>query len=156
VRCYDTHVRFAAILVALAGCGPRMARGGDFTPATPVEATGSAAPSSSHAGRASSDEATPIPALKITPLTEQATGFDLYVRPAGVASWTLDQDKRTDALPARVRGLQPGMHKIEIEPPHGYLGRIDSFRLARDQPLKIEIVLMPAASSAVVPVEPAP
>lgn len=146
-RCYDSGVRLLAVL-ALAGCGPRMVRGGEWTAAAPVAEPG-ATPS-----KPASEEATPIPALRITQLDEQATGFDLHVRPAGIVAWRLDEETRTDPLPARVRGLSPGMHTIEIDAPPGYLGRIDSFRLARDQALKIEVVLMPTASSAVVPVEP--
>jgi hypothetical protein len=48
------------------------------------------------------------------------TGFDLYVTPAGVTSWTLDGEVRTDRLPSRIRGIAPGQHTLEITAPPGF------------------------------------
>jgi hypothetical protein len=48
------------------------------------------------------------------------TGFDLYVTPAGVASWSLDGATRTERLPARVRNIAPGPHLLTIDAPPGF------------------------------------
>lgn len=73
------------------------------------------------------------------------TGFDLYVTPAGVTTWRLDGDVRTDRLPSRIRGIAPGAHQLAIDAPPGFLSQRQTITLVQGTTPKIEIVLDPIA-----------
>ncbi|MDX2092405.1 MAG: protein kinase [Kofleriaceae bacterium] len=79
------------------------------------------------------------------PASDQNTGFDLYVQPAGVTQWKLDGDARSDKLPLQIRNVTPGAHKIQIEAPPGFLSQSREVTVERGKAPKIEIVLSPIA-----------
>ena len=74
---------------------------------------------------------------------DQNTGFDLYVVPAGVTNWKLDGEARTDRLPSRIRGISPGSHKVQIEPPAGFMSQDQQVAVEAGKAPKVEIVLQP-------------
>ena len=71
------------------------------------------------------------------------TGFDLYVTPAGITQWKLDGESRTDRLPSRIRGISAGPHKVQIEPPPGFLSQSQQVAVELGKAPKVEIVLQP-------------
>jgi eukaryotic-like serine/threonine-protein kinase len=73
------------------------------------------------------------------------TGFDLYVTPAGVTTWKLDNDARTDRLPSRIRFLSPGVHQIQIDAPPGFM--------SQNQPITVEGGKAPRVDVALKPIE---
>ncbi|MGE0546708.1 MAG: protein kinase [Kofleriaceae bacterium] len=81
----------------------------------------------------------PTPQLGVT---DQNTGFDLYVSPAGVTVWKLDGQTRTDRLPARIR-IAPGEHTVQIDPPPGFMSQSQLVRVEQGKAPKVEIALSP-------------
>jgi hypothetical protein len=74
---------------------------------------------------------------------DPSTGFDLYVTPAGITQWKLDGDSRTDRLPSRIRGISPGPHTVQIEPPPGFLSQLQQISVEAGKAPKVEIALQP-------------
>jgi len=77
------------------------------------------------------------------PAPDPSTGFDLYVTPAGITLWKLDGDSRTDRLPSRIRGISPGPHTVQIEPPPGFLSQLQQVSVELGKAPKVEIALQP-------------
>jgi serine/threonine protein kinase len=77
------------------------------------------------------------------PAPDPGTGFDLYVTPAGISQWKLDGDSRTDRLPSRIRGISPGPHTVQIEPPPGFLSQLQQVSVEAGKAPKVEIALQP-------------
>ena len=72
---------------------------------------------------------------------DQNTGFDLYVSPAGVTQWKLDGEARTDRLPSRIRGITPGPHTVQIDPPPGFLSESKQVVVEAGRAERVEIAL---------------
>jgi hypothetical protein len=89
------------------------------------------------------------PAVVVAPpppvAADPNTGFDLYVTPAGITQWKLDGESRTDRLPSRIRGISAGPHKVQIEPPPGFLSQSQQVAVELGKAPKVEIVLQPIA-----------
>jgi eukaryotic-like serine/threonine-protein kinase len=77
------------------------------------------------------------------PAPDPSTGFDLYVTPAGITQWKLDGDSRTDRLPSRIRGISPGPHTVQIEPPPGFLSQLQQVSVELGKAPRVEIALQP-------------
>src|SRR4051812_36393844 len=77
------------------------------------------------------------------PAPDPSTGFDLYVTPAGITQWKLDGDSRTDRLPSRIRGISPGPHTVQIEPPPGFLSQLQQVAVELGKAPRVEIALQP-------------
>jgi serine/threonine protein kinase len=73
----------------------------------------------------------------------QDTGFDLYVAPATVTRWRLDDEVRTDRLPSRIRGISPGKHRVQIEAPPGFLSESQEIEVRAGEAPKVTIELDP-------------
>jgi hypothetical protein len=90
------------------------------------------------------------------PPPDPSTGFDLYVAPAGITQWKLDGESRTDRLPSRIRGISPGPHTVQIEPPPGFLSQHQEVMVEAGKAPKVEIALQPIPGmSGVFESEPA-
>jgi hypothetical protein len=74
---------------------------------------------------------------------DQDTGFDLYVTPGGISSWKLDGEGRNDRLPSRIRGIAPGVHTVQIDPPPGFLSQSEQVTVEPGKAPKVEISLSP-------------
>ncbi|HEY1551703.1 MAG TPA: PEGA domain-containing protein, partial [Kofleriaceae bacterium] len=77
--------------------------------------------------------------------SDQNTGFDLYVYPAGVTTWRLDGETRTDKLPSRIRGITSGAHQVAIDAPPGFMSQNQAVDVALGKAQKVEIQLQPIA-----------
>ena len=80
-----------------------------------------------------------------TAVGDQNTGFDLYVQPGGVTQWKLDGEARTDRLPSRIRGIAPGPHTVQIDPPAGFMSQNQQVNVLAGKSPKVEISLSPIA-----------
>jgi serine/threonine protein kinase len=80
-----------------------------------------------------------------TAQSDQNTGFDLYVYPAGVTTWRLDGETRTDKLPSRIRGITSGPHKVAIDAPPGFMSQNQAVDVDLGKAQKVEIQLQPIA-----------
>ncbi|MGE3546818.1 MAG: protein kinase [Kofleriaceae bacterium] len=119
-------VAAAAVIVVMAvGRAP--------TPAVPVSTAPLSTPT-----QATTTASAPV----TTAVTDQNTGFDLYVTPAGVTMWKLDGQTRTDRLPARIR-ISPGEHTVQIDPPPGFMSQSQLIRVEQGKAPKVEIALSP-------------
>ena len=87
----------------------------------------------------------PQPVKDPTPTVvgDQNTGFDLYVTPQGVTQWKLDGEARTDRLPSRIRGIAPGPHTVQIDPPAGFMSQNQQVNVESGTSPKVEITLSP-------------
>ncbi len=74
-------------------------------------------------------------------ITDDKTGFDLYVVPAGITRWRLDGELRTDRLPSRIRGIAPGPHAVVIEAPPGFMSQSQNVVVEAGHSQKITIEL---------------
>jgi serine/threonine protein kinase len=74
---------------------------------------------------------------------DQFTGFDLYVLPAGITTWKLDGESRTDRLPSRIRGIAPGIHTVQIDPPPGFMSQNQQVTVEAGKAPKVNIELVP-------------
>jgi hypothetical protein len=74
---------------------------------------------------------------------DPSTGFDLYVSPSGVSQWKLDGELRTDRLPSRIRGISPGPHAVQIDPPPGFMSQLQQVAVELGKAPKVEITLQP-------------
>jgi serine/threonine protein kinase len=74
---------------------------------------------------------------------DQNTGFDLYVTPGGITQWKLDGEARTDRLPSRIRGISPGPHTVQIDPPAGFMSQNQQVNVESGKAPKVEITLQP-------------
>jgi hypothetical protein len=83
------------------------------------------------------------------------TGFDLYVNPPGMLTWKLDGEARTSKLPGRVRGITPGVHKVEIDAPAGYMSQNQTITVESGKAPKVDIVLQPLDIAGAFTSEPA-
>ena len=92
---------------------------------------------------AARSRSTPSAAPPSTAVADPNTGFDLYVSPAGVTTWRLDGQTRTDRLPSRIRGIAPGRHTVAIEAPPGFMSQDQPVDVEKGKAPKIEIVLSP-------------
>jgi serine/threonine protein kinase len=92
-----------------------------------------------------SPEPAPPPVVAAPPpvTADPNTGFDLYVTPAGITQWKLDGESRTDRLPSRIRGISPGPHTVQIEPPPGFLSFSQQVAVELGKAPKVEIALQP-------------
>ncbi len=94
-----------------------------------------------------SPQLAPTPAAVKQPpqlsVPDPTTGFDLYVTPAGISQWKLDGDSRNDRLPSRIRGISPGPHTVQIEPPPGFLSQLQQISVEAGKAPKVEISLQP-------------
>jgi hypothetical protein len=81
----------------------------------------------------------PSPAVAADP----STGFDLYVTPAGITQWKLDGESRTDRLPSRIRGIAPGPHAVQIDPPPGFLSQHQQVMVELGKASRVDITLQP-------------
>ncbi len=88
--------------------------------------------------------ATPAPP-RTTPsvAADPSTGFDLYVTPAGITQWKLDGESRTDRLPSRIRGIAPGPHAVQIDPPPGFLSQHQQVMVELGKASRVDITLQP-------------
>ncbi len=84
-------------------------------------------------------------------VSDDQTGFDLYVMPSGVTSWKLDGEPIDTRLPARVRGIVPGPHQIEIDAPTGYTSKTLEVDVELGKAPKLEIELDPSSNSPFPP-----
>ncbi len=73
--------------------------------------------------------------------TDDQTGFDLYVVPAGITRWRLNGELRTDRLPSRIRGITPGPHAVVIEAPPGFMSQSQNVVVTAGQAQKVVIEL---------------
>lgn len=125
------------VLCLVVGCGARppatVSANGTKPPVETVAAPANAAGSGSGSATSAAAESDPN------------SGFDLYVNAKGrpVEAWLLDGERRTDRLPVRVRGLSPGTHTIEIEPPAGFKPASRQIIIVAGKSEKIEIELLP-------------
>ncbi|HEY4177038.1 MAG TPA: protein kinase [Kofleriaceae bacterium] len=71
------------------------------------------------------------------------TGFDLYVSPQSISSWKLDGEARTDKLPSRIRGIAPGVHTVQIDPPAGFLSETQSVSVEQGKAPRVNVNLSP-------------
>ncbi len=78
-----------------------------------------------------------------TQVGDQNTGFDLYVTPRDVSSWKLDGEARTDRLPSRIRGIAPGAHTVQIDPPPGFMSENQQVIVEQGKAPKVTITLSP-------------
>jgi serine/threonine protein kinase len=89
----------------------------------------------------------PTPASGISPTTtagaDENTGFDLYVKPAGITQWKLDGESRTDKLPSQIRNIPPGLHRLQIDPPPGFLSHTQQVTVEAGKAGRVDIVLKP-------------
>jgi eukaryotic-like serine/threonine-protein kinase len=85
----------------------------------------------------------PAPSVAKQPAADPSTGFDLYVTPPGVPQWKLDGETRTDRLPSRIRGISPGAHTVQIDPPPGFLSQVQNIAVELGRAPKVEIILQP-------------
>jgi eukaryotic-like serine/threonine-protein kinase len=85
----------------------------------------------------------PVAVRPAPPPPEPNTGFDLYVTPAGIMQWKLDGESRTDRLPSRIRGIAPGPHTVQIDPPPGFLSQLEQVAVEAGKAHKVEIALQP-------------
>jgi hypothetical protein len=76
-------------------------------------------------------------------VADQNTGFDLYVSPAGTMQWKLDGETRTDRLPSRIRGIAPGVHRVQIDAPPGFLSQAQRVEVVAGQAERVDIKLEP-------------
>lgn len=77
------------------------------------------------------------------PKTSPATGFDLSIDPADeTVEWSFDGVKRDEKLPAKLRNIAPGKHKIRITPPPPYLDVTRTVTVVYGKAEKIEIRLV--------------
>jgi hypothetical protein len=118
--------RWRLILVVVTGC---------WTSPPPV------APSTPVAARASDAGVDAAPLA-----TNDNTGFDLYVMTPGVTTWKLDGESIDTRLPARIRGIAPGPHQVEIDAPAGYANKTLQVDVELDKPSKIQIELDPVSN----------
>ncbi|HSK03714.1 MAG TPA: carboxypeptidase regulatory-like domain-containing protein, partial [Kofleriaceae bacterium] len=88
------------------------------------------------AGTAGSQAQTPA-------VADQNTGFDLYVTPAGITQWKLDGETRTDRLPSRIRGIAPGVHRVQIDAPPGFLSQAQRVEVVAGRADRVDIKLEP-------------
>jgi serine/threonine protein kinase len=86
---------------------------------------------------------TDAPAKQTPPVATQDTGFDLYVTPSTVTRWRLDDETRTDKLPSRIRGITPGMHKVSIEAPPGFMSESQQVEVKAGLAPRVDITLDP-------------
>ncbi len=84
----------------------------------------------------------PAPAV-IPPAPDPNTGFDLYVLPTGVTSWSLDGEVRSDHLPVRIRGIAPGPHVVTIDAPPGYQAERRTIDVRAGAAPEVDIELAP-------------
>jgi serine/threonine protein kinase len=75
--------------------------------------------------------------------SSQDTGFDLYVTPSTVTRWRLDDEVRTDKLPSRIRGITPGIHKVQIEAPSGFMSESRQIEVKAGLAPRIDMTLNP-------------
>ena len=96
-------------------------------------------------GRSKPPAPPPAPAVKPSPVVaaDPSTGFDLYVTPAGITQWKLDGESRTDRLPSRIRGIAPGPHAVQIDPPPGFLSQHQQVAVELGKAPRVEITLQP-------------
>ncbi|MFN0253498.1 MAG: protein kinase domain-containing protein [Kofleriaceae bacterium] len=85
----------------------------------------------------------PTPPRPTTQVGDQNTGFDLYVTPRDVSSWRLDGEARTDRLPSRIRGIAPGTHTVQIDPPPGFMSENQQVIVEEGKAPKVSINLSP-------------
>jgi hypothetical protein len=76
-------------------------------------------------------------------VADQNTGFDLYVTPAGITQWKLDGETRTDRLPSRIRGIAPGVHRVQIDAPPGFLSQAQRVEVVAGRAERVDIKLEP-------------
>jgi hypothetical protein len=74
---------------------------------------------------------------------DQNTGFDLYVQPGGITNWKLDGEARTDRLPSRIRGIAPGTHNVQIDPPAGFMSQNQQVIVEAGKAPRVDIQLSP-------------
>ena len=98
-------------------------------------------------GRSKPAPVAPVPAPRPAPVVaaDPSTGFDLYVTPAGITQWKLDGESRTDRLPSRIRGIAPGPHAVQIDPPPGFLSQHQQVAVELGKASRVEITLQPIA-----------
>ncbi|HEU0033794.1 MAG TPA: protein kinase [Kofleriaceae bacterium] len=118
----------AIVAVILATNGPSKDKVADTQPTEPAKTPGSA---------------TQVATAPNVPGADANTGFDLYVTPAGVTQWKLDGEPRTDRLPSRIRGIAPGVHAVQIDPPPGFMSQNQQITVEAGKPGKLEIELQP-------------
>ncbi|MBL9015559.1 MAG: hypothetical protein JNL83_15350, partial [Myxococcales bacterium] len=80
-----------------------------------------------------------------TAVGDQNTGFDLYVQPSGITNWKLDGEARTDRLPSRIRGIAPGTHNVQIDPPAGFMSQNQQVIVEAGKAPRVDIQLQPIA-----------
>ncbi|MBA3461971.1 MAG: protein kinase [Deltaproteobacteria bacterium] len=88
------------------------------------------------------NETTPPPPTPVA-VGDQNTGFDLYVQPGGVTQWKLDGESRTDRLPSRIRGIAPGTHTVQIDPPAGFMSQNQQVIVEAGKAPRVDIQLSP-------------
>jgi hypothetical protein len=98
---------------------------------------------------------TPAPVAAAATNDDPNTGFDLYVNPPGMLTWKLDGEARTSKLPGRVRGITPGVHKVEIDAPAGYMSQNQTITVESGKAPKVDIVLQPLDIAGAFTSEPA-
>ncbi|CAN5746241.1 hypothetical protein BH11MYX2_BH11MYX2_05040 [soil metagenome] len=76
--------------------------------------------------------------------SDSNTGLALYVHPPNVTSWKFDGERRYDHLPARIHGIVPGHHRVEIEPPAGFVGAKQDIEVEAGTSQTLIIELLPA------------
>lgn len=96
-------------------------------------------------GRSKPAPAPPAPRPSPMVAADPSTGFDLYVTPAGITQWKLDGESRTDRLPSRIRGIAPGRHAVQIDPPPGFLSQHQQVAVELGKASRVEITLQPIA-----------
>ena len=74
---------------------------------------------------------------------DENTGFDLYVKPPGITQWKLDGESRTDKLPSQIRNIQPGIHRLQIDPPPGFMSHNQQVTVEAGKAGRVEITLKP-------------
>ena len=71
------------------------------------------------------------------------TGFDLYVTPTSVTGWRIDDKPQSTTLPAQIRQVAVGKHRVSIDAPAGFMSVSQDVEVKAGQVERVTITLAP-------------
>ncbi|MBK9032498.1 MAG: serine/threonine protein kinase [Myxococcales bacterium] len=71
------------------------------------------------------------------------TGFDLFVSPASVTGWRIDDKPQSTTLPAQIRQVATGRHRVSIDAPPGFMSVSQDVEVTAGQVERVTITLQP-------------
>jgi serine/threonine protein kinase len=71
------------------------------------------------------------------------TGFDLFVTPATVTGWRIDDKPQSTSLPAQIRQVTIGKHRVSIDAPPGFMSVSQDVEVKAGTVDKVVITLQP-------------